>query len=162
MVSTNSIPKRAANWQPANLTEDRVVQMADGDIFNVITYGRRTMPPYFEQVRIEERWHIVAYLRVLQRAAHEHGGNAYQGPTATERAQHRLDERPVGERFRAGELEARVRGLCAVRSEGKRRHHAVGHVLGPDGLKCSLARSRQRHHGQQREAVKQAQERIAG
>src|SRR5438105_4182348 len=82
------VPKRAANWQPANLTEDRIVQMADGDIFNVITYGRRTMPPYFEQVRIEERWHIVAYLRVLQRAAHgtvldvpeaDRAGLAYKG-----------------------------------------------------------------------------------
>ena len=33
-------------WQPSNLTEDRVVQFADGDIFNVITNGRRTMPSY--------------------------------------------------------------------------------------------------------------------
>jgi mono/diheme cytochrome c family protein len=64
------VPKRATNWQPANLMEDRVVQLADGDIFNVITYGRRTMPPYFEQIPVEERWHIIAYLRVLQRAAH--------------------------------------------------------------------------------------------
>jgi mono/diheme cytochrome c family protein len=64
------VPKRAPNWQPANLMEDRVVELADGDIFNVITYGRRTMPPYFEQVRVEERWAIIAYLRVLQRAAH--------------------------------------------------------------------------------------------
>lgn len=56
-------------WQPANLTEDRIVELADGDIFNVITYGRRTMPPYGAQNRPEERWAIVAYLRVLQRAA---------------------------------------------------------------------------------------------
>jgi mono/diheme cytochrome c family protein len=64
------VPKRALNWQPANLMEDRLVQAADGDIFNVITYGRRTMPPYFAQIRVEERWAIIAYLRVLQRAAH--------------------------------------------------------------------------------------------
>ena len=64
------VPKHALNFHPANLMEDRVVQLADGDIFNVITNGRRTMPPYFEQVRVEERWHIIAYLRVLQRAAH--------------------------------------------------------------------------------------------
>jgi len=64
------VPKRALNFHPQNLMEDRIVQMADGDIFNVITYGRRTMPPYFEQVRVEERWNIIAYLRVLQRAAH--------------------------------------------------------------------------------------------
>src|SRR6202023_932673 len=43
---------------------------ADGDIFNVITYGRRTMPPYGYQNRPEDRWAIIAYVRVLQRAAH--------------------------------------------------------------------------------------------
>lgn len=64
------VAQRALNWQPANLTEDRIVQAADGDLFNVITYGRRTMPPYFAQVRVEERWAIIHYLRVLQRAAH--------------------------------------------------------------------------------------------
>ena len=36
----------------------------------VITYGRRTMPPYGAQNRPHERWAIVAYLRVLQRAQH--------------------------------------------------------------------------------------------
>ncbi|MEP6963656.1 MAG: cytochrome c, partial [Acidobacteriota bacterium] len=40
------VPQRWTAWHPANLTEDRLVQAADGDLFNVITYGRRTMPPY--------------------------------------------------------------------------------------------------------------------
>ena len=57
-------------WQPADLTEDRVVELADGDIFNVITFGRRTMPSYGAQNRANERWAIIAYVRVLQRAAH--------------------------------------------------------------------------------------------
>ena len=57
-------------WQPANLTEDRIVQFADGDIFNVITNGRRTMPPYHFQVVAADRWAIIAYVRALQRAAH--------------------------------------------------------------------------------------------
>ena len=64
------VPKRFPAWQPQNLMEDRIVQMADGDIFNVITYGRRTMPPYGAQNRPEDRWAIIAYVRVLQRAAH--------------------------------------------------------------------------------------------
>lgn len=57
-------------WQPADLTEQRLVDAADGDLFNVITFGRRTMPPYGAQNRPAERWAIVAYLRVLQRAQH--------------------------------------------------------------------------------------------
>jgi mono/diheme cytochrome c family protein len=64
------VPQRALNWQPANLMEQRVVELADGDIFDVITYGRRTMPPYGAANRPAERWAIIAYLRVLQRAAH--------------------------------------------------------------------------------------------
>jgi len=30
------VPTRVPTWQPSNLTEERVVQFADGDIFNVI------------------------------------------------------------------------------------------------------------------------------
>lgn len=63
------VPAHAPQWQPANLTEDRVVQLNDGDIFNVITNGRRTMPPYKFQIVTSDRWAIIAYLRVLQRAA---------------------------------------------------------------------------------------------
>jgi mono/diheme cytochrome c family protein len=50
--------------------EDRVVEFADGDIFNVITNGRRTMPSYKFQVVTADRWAIIAYVRLLQRAAH--------------------------------------------------------------------------------------------
>jgi mono/diheme cytochrome c family protein len=64
------VPQRWNAWQPANLTESRLVEAADGDLFNVISYGRRTMPPYGWQNRPAERWAIVAYLRVLQRAQH--------------------------------------------------------------------------------------------
>ena len=64
------VPTRVPSWQPSNLTEDRVVQFADGDVFSVITNGRRTMPGYQYQVATADRWAIVAYVRVLQRAAH--------------------------------------------------------------------------------------------
>jgi mono/diheme cytochrome c family protein len=64
------VPTRIPTWQPSNLTEDRLVQAADGDIFNVITNGRRSMPSYRFQVAIEDRWAIIAYVRALQRAAH--------------------------------------------------------------------------------------------
>lgn len=64
------VAQRVLSWQPANLTEQRLVDAADGDLFNVITYGRRTMPSYGAQNRPAERWAIVAYLRILQRAAH--------------------------------------------------------------------------------------------
>jgi hypothetical protein len=63
------VPQHAVGWQPSNLLEDRVVQFADGEIFNVITNGRRSMPAYRFQVAVEDRWAIISYVRVLQRAA---------------------------------------------------------------------------------------------
>lgn len=74
------IPAHVPIWQPSNLTEDRVVQFADGDIFNVITNGRRTMPPYRFQVVVADRWAIIAYVRALQRAAH---GTPAEAPPGT-------------------------------------------------------------------------------
>ena len=59
---------RTPSWQPTNLQEDRIKKMADGEIFSVITKGRRTMPAYKYQVVEHDRWAIVAYLRALQRA----------------------------------------------------------------------------------------------
>jgi mono/diheme cytochrome c family protein len=57
-------------FQPANLMEDKFVEAADGDLFNVITNGRRNMPAYKFQVVTADRWAIIAYVRLLQRATH--------------------------------------------------------------------------------------------
>jgi hypothetical protein len=55
-------------WIPTNLMEDRVRQFNDGEIFTIITQGRRSMPSYRFQVVERDRWAIVAYVRALQRA----------------------------------------------------------------------------------------------
>jgi len=64
------VPTRVPAWQPANLTEDRIVQFADGEIFDVISNGRRTMPAYRFYIAGPDRWAIIAYVRALQLAAH--------------------------------------------------------------------------------------------
>lgn len=58
-----------ALWIASNLHEDRVKVMVDGEIFQIITMGRRSMPSYRFQVAERERWAIIAYVRALQRAA---------------------------------------------------------------------------------------------
>ncbi len=68
-MGKGAVPTRVPTWQPSNLTEVRLVQAADGDLFNVITHGRRTMPSYAAQIPIADRWAIISYVRVLQRAA---------------------------------------------------------------------------------------------
>lgn len=51
-----------------NLHDKRIVEMADGELFFVITNGRNNMGAYGANVTIEDRWAIVAYLRALQLA----------------------------------------------------------------------------------------------
>jgi len=50
----------------ANLHDKRIVEMADGEIFNTITRGKNTMAAYGPLVPTPDRWAIIAYLRALQ------------------------------------------------------------------------------------------------
>jgi mono/diheme cytochrome c family protein len=52
----------------ANLHDKRIVELADGELFFVITNGRNTMGAYGANVTVEDRWAIIAYLRALQLA----------------------------------------------------------------------------------------------
>lgn len=63
-----SVALKAPQFIPTNLHDDRLRKAADGEIFNVITNGKRSMPPYKYQIAsVKDRWAIVAYVRVLQR-----------------------------------------------------------------------------------------------
>jgi mono/diheme cytochrome c family protein len=48
--------------------DDRLRQMPEGQIFNTITNGFNTMPPYADKLPADDRWAVIAYLRALQRA----------------------------------------------------------------------------------------------
>ena len=50
----------------ANLHDPRIVEMADGEIFNTITHGKNLMGAYGPTVPVRDRWAIIAYLRALQ------------------------------------------------------------------------------------------------
>ncbi len=53
---------------PPSLHTERAINFPDGRIYHVITNGQNAMPSYASQVTREERWSIVNYIRVLQRA----------------------------------------------------------------------------------------------
>jgi len=53
---------------PPTLHSDRARNFEDGMIYHIITNGQNVMPSYASQVTREERWAIVNYIRVLQRA----------------------------------------------------------------------------------------------
>jgi mono/diheme cytochrome c family protein len=60
----------ANGWvSPTNITTDAIGGQTDGQIYNSITEGVRTMPAYGSQIPVGDRWAIVLYVRALQRAA---------------------------------------------------------------------------------------------
>ena len=48
---------------PVDLNEDYTQDQADGQLFFTITRGRALMPYYRDALNIEERWHVVNYLK---------------------------------------------------------------------------------------------------
>ncbi|MCX8104681.1 MAG: DUF3341 domain-containing protein [Ignavibacterium album] len=53
---------------PPSLHSTRAREFSDGMIYHIITNGQNVMPSYASQITREERWAIVNYIRVLQRA----------------------------------------------------------------------------------------------
>jgi mono/diheme cytochrome c family protein len=47
---------------------DRIRNVTDGYIYDVIANGIRNMPGYSQQIPVKDRWAIVAYVRALQRS----------------------------------------------------------------------------------------------
>lgn len=63
----NGITKKIGDMPAvANLHDKRIVEMADGEIFNTITHGKNTMGAYGPIIPTEDRWAIIAYVRALQ------------------------------------------------------------------------------------------------
>ena len=50
----------------ANLHDKRIVEMADGEMFNTVTRGKNLMSAYGPTVPVSDRWAIIAYVRALQ------------------------------------------------------------------------------------------------
>jgi mono/diheme cytochrome c family protein len=61
---------------PASLLADRAVQMKDGQMFHVLTYGQGNMPSFTAQLSADDRWSVILYVRMLQ-------GPYAPGPAAT-------------------------------------------------------------------------------
>jgi mono/diheme cytochrome c family protein len=50
----------------ANLHDQRIVSMTDGEIFNTITHGKGLMGAYGPLMTAPDRWAVIAYTRALQ------------------------------------------------------------------------------------------------
>jgi mono/diheme cytochrome c family protein len=52
----------------ANLQQQRLRDMSDGEIYNTLVNGKNTMLGYGANIQIPDRWAIIAYIRALQRS----------------------------------------------------------------------------------------------
>ncbi len=51
---------------PPSLLAPKALQMKDGQLFHVLTYGQGNMPSYAAQVERADRWKVIEYVRRLQ------------------------------------------------------------------------------------------------
>ncbi|MFG0262246.1 MAG: c-type cytochrome, partial [Novipirellula sp. JB048] len=61
----------ASAWVPPTSLHDESLysdQYPDGKLFSTISNGIRKMPGYSSQIKLEDRWAIVAYVRALQQS----------------------------------------------------------------------------------------------
>jgi mono/diheme cytochrome c family protein len=58
--------KIGSAWVARNIHEQAVIDQTDGQLFNTVSNGVRSMPGYASQIAPADRWAIVAYVRALQ------------------------------------------------------------------------------------------------
>jgi len=56
---------------PPSMHAVRATQMADGQMFHVLTYGQGNMASYAAQLTREERWQAILYVRELQKESQQ-------------------------------------------------------------------------------------------
>jgi len=53
-------------FKPSSLVNEKMMKVPDGEIYHVITVGQGVMMAHGSQIRPEDRWKIVMYVRQLQ------------------------------------------------------------------------------------------------
>ncbi len=66
----NGITKQYGMGATPTYHDERLRNIAEGDLFNTITHGKGNMLSYAEKLAAQDRWAVIAYVRALQRAAH--------------------------------------------------------------------------------------------
>lgn len=66
LAKQRAVASGAAAFVPPTFHQDRLRHMPDGQLFATITNGKSNMPPYAMQIKVDDRWAIVSYVRALQ------------------------------------------------------------------------------------------------
>jgi mono/diheme cytochrome c family protein len=64
----NGIVGQHFDPRPTDLRFSSVQQQSDGQLFFIISYGKRRQPPLAYTIALEDRWRIIYYVRTLERS----------------------------------------------------------------------------------------------
>lgn len=82
LVKRRAVAGGAAAFVPPTFHQDRLRHAPDGQIFATISNGKSNMPPYAMQIKVDDRWAIVSYVRALQVAQPKMAAQGPAMPTA--------------------------------------------------------------------------------
>jgi mono/diheme cytochrome c family protein len=69
LVSLRAVELEQPTWtRPVSLVSEGIVKQPVGQIFDTVTNGVRRMAGYGDQISVEDRWAITAYVKALQRS----------------------------------------------------------------------------------------------
>ena len=54
---------------PPNLTAGKSLELTEGQMFHILTFGQKNMPSHASQLDVRDRWSVIAYMRAAQEAA---------------------------------------------------------------------------------------------
>ncbi|MFM1852366.1 MAG: hypothetical protein RIS54_2050 [Verrucomicrobiota bacterium] len=66
----NGITKQYGMGATPTFHDERLRDIAEGEILNTILHGKGNMLSYADKLSVEDRWAVIAYVRALQRAQH--------------------------------------------------------------------------------------------
>ena len=61
---------------PPSLLAQHALDLKDGQLFHILTYGQGNMAPYASQLSRDDRWRVILYVRSLQAAPAPPAGGA--------------------------------------------------------------------------------------
>ena len=70
LADGNGMVAQRGYLHPPSFHDERLRQAPVGHFFDVITNGLGGMPDYSEQIPVDDRWKIIAYIRALQLSQH--------------------------------------------------------------------------------------------
>lgn len=98
MTGTSQVTGQGYGYTPApTYHSERLRNVTDGYMYDVIANGVRNMPGYAQQIPVADRWAIVAYVRALQRSQNADAADVPQGVLSDAQSDSDASEQRTGD-----------------------------------------------------------------